>query len=110
MVTVVVGLISLALLTDRPKTARFLSVEEKDLIINRLKSERVGTTVLLDKMSKKKLIKGALNPITGASAVIFMFCSITIQGLAFFAPTLVQTLYPEVNILAPRRDSSADPV
>lgn len=44
IVTCALGLIAFLTLTDRPETARWLSQEEKDLAIARLKSERVATT------------------------------------------------------------------
>jgi sugar phosphate permease len=44
IVTVFVGLVGLFLLTDRPETARWLTQEEKDLAVARLKSERIVVT------------------------------------------------------------------
>ncbi|KAF5722316.1 tartrate transporter [Fusarium mundagurra] len=71
--TIGLGLIAFFTMTDRPSTARWLSEEEKDLAIARIKSERVGATeVLLE---------------TGAS------------GLAFFAPTIVRTIYPNHSVV-----------
>lgn len=82
-------------LTDRPETARWLTQEEKDLAISRLKSERVATTEVLDRMDFKKLIKGMTSPVTLSTAFIFLLDNITVQGLAFFAPTIVRTIYPD---------------
>ncbi|GKT70602.1 MFS transporter protein [Colletotrichum tofieldiae] len=96
VVTVAVGLLALVLLTDRPETARFLTPEEREIAIIRLRKERVGATVLLDKISKNKMIKGAINPVTATTSICFMFCSLSIQGLALFAPTLVRSIYPNV--------------
>ncbi len=81
-------------LTDRPETARWLTQEEKDLAISRLKSERVATTEVLDRMDFKKLLKGMSSPVTVSTAFIFLLDNITVQGLAFFAPTIVRTIYP----------------
>ena len=85
------------LLTDRPETARFLKPEEREIAINRLREERVGATVVLDKISKSKMIKGAINPVTATTSICFMFCSLSIQGLALFAPTIVRSIYPNVS-------------
>ena len=82
-------------LTDRPETARWLTQEEKDLAIARVKSERVATTEVLDRMDFKKLIKGMTSPVTLSTAFIFLLDNITVQGLAFFAPTIVRTIYPD---------------
>jgi MFS family permease len=98
IVTVVVGLLALAFLTDRPETARFLTPEEREVAINRLKDERTGNTVVLDKISKKKMLKGAINPVTATTSICFMFCTLSIQGLALFAPTIVRSIYPNVRL------------
>lgn len=95
IITIGLALIGFLTLTDRPASARWLTQEEKDLAIARVKCERVGTTVVLDKMDKKKLGRGILSPITLCTAFIFLLNNITVQGLAFFAPTIVKTIYKE---------------
>ena len=94
IITVGLALISFFTLTDRPETARWLSQEEKDLAIARVKSERVGATEVLDKIDTKKVLRGIFSPVTLAVAFIFLLDNITVQGLAFFAPTIVATIYP----------------
>ena len=94
IITICLALISFVTLTDRPATARWLNKEEKDLAIARVKSERVGTTVVLDKIDKIKIKRGILSPVTLSIAFIFLLNNITVQGLAFFAPTIVRTIYP----------------
>jgi MFS family permease len=94
IITCGLSLISFFTLTDRPATARWLNQEEKDLAIARIKSERVGTTEVLDKIDAKKTFRGILSPVTMATALIFLLDNITVQGLAFFAPTIVKTIYP----------------
>ena len=95
IITTCLGLIGFVTLTDRPESARWLSPEEKRLSEERVKSERVGQTKLLDKMDKRKLILGMWNPVVGTTALIFLFCNVTVQGLGFFLPTIVGTIYPE---------------
>lgn len=97
IITIGLALISFATLTDRPQTARWLTQEEKDLAIARVKSERVGTTVVLDKIDTKKLKRGILNPMTLSTALLFLFDNVTVQGLAFFLPTIVATIYPKAT-------------
>jgi sugar phosphate permease len=101
MIFAVEGVISIGLsvlsfftLTDRPATARWLSQAEKDMAIARVKSERVGQTAVLDGIDRKKLVRGINNPITLSTAMVFMLNNVTVQGLAFFAPTIVRTIYP----------------
>jgi sugar phosphate permease len=95
IITIGLSLISFFTLTDRPATARWLTQEEKELAIARVKSERVGTTEVLDGIDKTKLARGIFNPVTLSTACIFMLNNVTVQGLAFFAPTIVRTIYPE---------------
>ncbi|KAH8886571.1 MFS transporter [Thozetella sp. PMI_491] len=99
IVTVIIGLVALAFLADRPETARFLTEEEKTIAINRVRSERVGTSDVVDKLNFKKLWKGAANPVTAATAITFLLESITVQGLTFFAPTIVKTIFPQASVV-----------
>ncbi|KAL2149273.1 hypothetical protein VTH82DRAFT_8621 [Thermothelomyces myriococcoides] len=95
IITIGLSLIGFLTLTDRPETARWLTQEEKDLAIARVKSERVATTEVLDRMDTKKLIQGILNPVTLSTSFMFLLNNITVQGLAFFAPTIVRSIYPD---------------
>ncbi|WPH02756.1 Hypothetical protein R9X50_00562400 [Acrodontium crateriforme] len=100
VITIGLALIAFFTLTDRPATAKWLTQEEKDLAIARVKSERVGTTEVLDKLDKKKLLRGIFNPVTLGTAFIFLLNNITVQGLAFFAPTIVKTIYPHATVVS----------
>ncbi|KAM5383789.1 hypothetical protein ACJZ2D_001778 [Fusarium nematophilum] len=93
IITIGLSLISFFTLTDRPETARWLSQEEKDLAIARVKSERVGATQVLDKIDKTKLGRGLVSPVTLSTSFVFLLDNITVQGLAFFLPTIVRTIY-----------------
>ncbi|KAM7215226.1 MFS transporter-11 [Rhypophila decipiens] len=95
VITVGLSLISFVTLTDRPATAKWLTQEERDLAIARVKSERVGQTKVLDGIDKKKLWLGIMSPVTLSTSFIFLLNNITVQGLAFFAPTIVAGIYPE---------------
>jgi MFS family permease len=97
IITIGLALIGFATLTDRPETARWLTHDEKQLALNRLKSERVGATEVLDKMDKKKLVRGIWNPVVIATSWAFLLACITVQGLAFFAPDYHQDHLPTSN-------------
>lgn len=99
IVTCLLSLIAFFTLTDRPETAKWLSQEEKDLAIARVKSERVGQNQVLDKIDKKKTFRGIFNPVVLATSAIFLLDNITVQGLAFFAPTIVRTIYPTSTVV-----------
>jgi sugar phosphate permease len=100
IITCGLSLIAFFTLTDRPATARWLSEEEKDLAIARVKSERVGTTEVLDKLDVPKILRGILSPVTIGTAFVFLLDNITVQGLAFFAPTIVKTIYPKNTVVS----------
>lgn len=99
VVTICLGVIGFFTLTDRPETATWLSDEEKRLCEERIRSERPGQTKVLDKMDIKKLKLGMLNPITISTSFIFLFCNITVQGLGFFLPTIVRSIYEEKTVI-----------
>ncbi|KAF2834645.1 putative MFS transporter [Patellaria atrata CBS 101060] len=100
IITCGLALVSFLTLTDRPETAMWLSQDEKDLAIARIKSERVGASEVLDKIDTKKTMLGIFNPVTLATSFIFLLDNITVQGLAFFAPTIVRTIYPKNSIIS----------
>ncbi|OJJ36051.1 hypothetical protein ASPWEDRAFT_111974 [Aspergillus wentii DTO 134E9] len=99
IITIGLALIAFVSLTDRPETARWLSQEEKDLAVARVKSERVGTTEVLDKIDLTKTLRGIFSPVTLTTSFMFLLNNITVQGLAFFAPTIVKTIYPESSVI-----------
>src|SRR6186713_2983867 len=100
IITVGLSLIAFITLTDRPETARWLTQEEKDLAIARVKSERVATTEVLDELDRAKTLRGIFNPVTLVTSFIFLLDNITVQGLAFFAPTIVSTIYPHDSVIS----------
>lgn len=99
VITAGLGIIAFFTLTDRPATAWWLTQEEKDMAVARIKAERVGTTNELDKMNKTKLVRGIVNPITLSTSFIFLLVNITVQGIALFLPTIISTIYPDDTII-----------
>ncbi|CAG7924793.1 unnamed protein product [Penicillium olsonii] len=100
IVTIGIGVVAFFTLTDRPETAKWLSQEEKDLAVARVKSERVGTTEVLDKLDMAKTLRGIFSPVTITTSFVFLLNNITVQGLGFFAPTIVQTIYPDASVIS----------
>ncbi|KAL1878026.1 hypothetical protein VTK73DRAFT_8250 [Phialemonium thermophilum] len=98
IITIGLAVISFFTLTDSPATARWLTQEERDLAIARVKSERVAATELLDGMDWKKLLRGVMNPVTLSTAFVFLLNNVTVQGLAVFAPTIVKSIYPDKSV------------
>ncbi|KAG5983252.1 hypothetical protein E4U55_000476 [Claviceps digitariae] len=96
--TCVLAIISFFALPDRPETARWLSPREKDLALRRIKSERIGTTELVDQFSWKKIRLGIFNPVVLSTSCIFLLDCITVHGLSFFLPTIVKTIFPKNSV------------
>lgn len=99
IITIGLALIAFITLTDRPETARWLSEHERQLVSDRLKAERVGTTEVLDSMSSTKVLRGIINPVVLGTSWVFLLACITVQGLAFFAPTIIRTIYPKATVV-----------
>ncbi|KAH7401295.1 major facilitator superfamily domain-containing protein [Pyrenochaeta sp. MPI-SDFR-AT-0127] len=94
IITVAIGLLAFVTMTDRPETARWLTEAQKELAINRVKSERLAQSVLLDKIDMTKLKRGFTNPITLTTSFTFFLSNITVLGISFFLPTIIRTIYP----------------
>ncbi|KAI1482236.1 MFS general substrate transporter [Daldinia eschscholtzii] len=99
VITIGLSLISFITLTDRPETARWLTPEEKTLAIARVKSELLAQTVVLDKTDHKKVWLGFWNPVVLSTSFVFLLNNITVQGLAFFTPTIVANIYPQYTTI-----------
>jgi sugar phosphate permease len=95
IITAGVGIICYFIMTDRPATAKWLTEEEKELAIARIKTESIGATVVLDKMNKKGIFQGIFAPSTIIISIIFLLNNITVQGVAFFTPTIISSIYPK---------------
>lgn len=99
MVSIFLGIVAAVFLTDRPATARWLTPEEKDIVERRTMSERQSTNGHLDTWSPPKLWRGIKNPVVLVTAVVFCMGSFTSQGLQYFLPTIVITIFPEKSNL-----------
>ncbi|KAI5468105.1 major facilitator superfamily domain-containing protein [Mariannaea sp. PMI_226] len=95
IITIGLALITLATLTNSPESAFWLSVEEKKLAIDRVKSERIAQDAVIDKINWAKLKNGMLNPVTISTAFIFLLDNIVVLGISFFLPTIIRSIYPE---------------
>ncbi|KAJ4417860.1 hypothetical protein N0V82_005917 [Gnomoniopsis sp. IMI 355080] len=98
IITVGIGVLGLILLTDRPETARWLTSEEQRLAVDRIVAERVETKALLDKIDAVRLERGLTNPVVLGTAALFFMNTFTVQGLAFFLPTIVASIYPDASV------------
>lgn len=81
-----------------PQTATWLSEEERELALRRLRSERVNSDELVDKFNWTKLRRGIINPVVLPTACIFLLNSVIVQGASFSLPTLVATIFPTQSV------------
>lgn len=61
-ITMVIGIASFFIMTDRPEVATWLTEEEKALCAARIKADNVGSAVVLDSVKGKVWWSGFLNP------------------------------------------------
>ena len=92
--TVVVGIITLFLLTDRPEHARFLTAEERDWLASKLAGERkakeaVRTFTLWQAMRDPKVMLLALNYFGIVTASL---------GMLIFIPQIIKSLGQSSNM------------
>ncbi|WOO85294.1 putative transporter [Vanrija pseudolonga] len=99
IITCGISLIAFFTMPGHPATARFLSPFERELAMARVKAENVGSTKVVDKFDRKKLLRGIINPNTLAVSWMFLFVNITVQGIAFFTPTIIATIYPHASTI-----------
>ena len=96
--TCLLGIGSWFVMPNDPQTAMWLSEEERELALRRLRSERVNADELVDKFNWTKLRRGIVNPVVLPAAWIFLLNSIIVQGASFFLPTLVATIFPTQSV------------
>ncbi|EMS24265.1 hypothetical protein NBRC10512_000898 [Rhodotorula toruloides] len=89
-----IAIISWFVLADRPEVCGWLTAEEKALAEARIKIDNVGSTVVVDKIHWKAVWAGILNPVTIASSIIFLFDNTVVQGVGFYLPTIIKSIYP----------------
>ncbi|GAA5820599.1 hypothetical protein JCM3770_007171 [Rhodotorula araucariae] len=99
LITMALGVTAYFVLPDSPSKARFLTPEERVLAVTRIKSENVGSTALLDQVHSK-VVKGAiLNPTTLSMALFFCLANIPVQGMGFFLPSILRSIYPSASTI-----------
>jgi MFS family permease len=99
IITIGLAVIGYFTLTNSIESAKWLTEDEKYMATARLKTEMVGQTVLVDKANSKAVIRGIFAPTSIFCALMFLLDNITVQGVAFFLPTIVKTLYPKETVI-----------
>lgn len=55
--------------------------------------------MVLDKIDKKKLVRGITSPVTLSTSFVFLLNNITVQSFAFFLPSVVKTIYGKETVV-----------
>ncbi|GAA6059481.1 hypothetical protein JCM10212_002224 [Sporobolomyces blumeae] len=100
LITMGIAVISWFCLSDDPEKARWLTPEERALAAARLKVDNVGRHKIVDSLSTTAMVRGMSNPTTLITSLIFLLDNITVQGLGFFLPTVIKTLFPGKTTIA----------
>jgi ACS family tartrate transporter-like MFS transporter len=85
---ILLGVIVLVYLTDRPETADWLSSTEKDWLVSTLAAERT----LRDGALPVGILATLTNPTIWHLGIIFLFSAIGFYGYSFWAPLVVKSL------------------
>ena len=85
---ILLGVIVLVYLTDRPETADWLSSAEKDWLMSRLAAERSSREGAVS----VSVFTALMNPTIWHLGVIFLFAAIGFYGYSFWAPLVVKSL------------------
>ena len=85
---ILLGVIVLVYLPDRPETADWLSSAEKDWLVSRLAAERTSR----DGALPVGIFAALTNPTIWHLGIIFLFAAIGFYGYSFWAPLVVKSL------------------
>jgi ACS family tartrate transporter-like MFS transporter len=85
---ILLGAIVLIYLPDRPETANWLSLAERDWLVSRLAAERTGYNGVLP----HGILAALTNRTIWQLGIIFLFAAIGFYGYSFWAPLVVKSL------------------
>ena len=85
---ILLGVIVLVYLPDRPETADWLSSGEKDWLVSRLAAERTA----YNRAFPTGIFAALTNPTIWHLGIIFLFAAIGFYGYSFWAPLVVKSL------------------
>ncbi|GAA5837014.1 hypothetical protein JCM11251_004474 [Rhodosporidiobolus azoricus] len=97
LITMGLGVLAWFLLPDSPSKARFLTPEQRILAVARIKSENVGSTELLDSVHQSVVRQAMFNPTTLTMVLYFLLANLPVQGLGFFLPSILRSIYPDIS-------------
>ncbi|MFZ4984260.1 MAG: MFS transporter [Blastocatellia bacterium] len=86
--SVILGVMTIYVLTDRPQQARWLPEDEKNWIVNELARERAAKLASKNATVLQGLITAFKTPQTYLLALIYLFVVTGYYGLTFFLPSI----------------------
>jgi MFS transporter, ACS family, tartrate transporter len=86
--TVILGLITFFVLTDRPSQARFLTEEEKSWLVAKLASERSAK----EAVKKFSFLEGLYNPKVLLLSLNYFGIVVASLGILFFVPQMIKSI------------------
>jgi ACS family tartrate transporter-like MFS transporter len=92
--TIVIGVMTLFVLTDRPEHAKFLTVEEKTWLAGKLASERKAK----EAVRKFTLLEGMFNPKVLLLALNYFGIVVASLGMLIFIPQIIKSLGDFTNM------------
>ncbi|POY71126.1 hypothetical protein BMF94_5883 [Rhodotorula taiwanensis] len=99
IISMVVAIVSWFLISDRPSVCKWLTPEERELAEFRLVAENVGQHEAVDRMHSKAVWSGIFNVNTMVVSLIFLFDNCVVQGVGFFLPTIIKSIYPGETVI-----------
>ncbi len=93
--TVIIGLVTLLVLTDRPEQATFLTREEKDWLAGKLASERSAK----EKARKFSFVEAFFNPKVLLLSLNYFGIVTASLGMLFFIPQMIKSLGVTNNMM-----------
>ena len=82
---IVLGVVVLFYLTERPEVAAWLTPDERESIISELRTERSGT-------NPTAITAGLMSPAVWRLGVIFLLAAIGFYGYSFWSPLVIKSL------------------
>ncbi|KAI2462844.1 MFS general substrate transporter [Annulohypoxylon bovei var. microspora] len=86
--TVLIGIVAFFCITDFPREAKWLSPEERAFLLNKIKANESSMTLV----TLKDVFAFLRTPKAWLGAIMYFSLLVTAYSLAYFTPTIVQTL------------------
>ena len=93
--TLLIGIVTLFVLTDRPEQAKFLTAEEKNWLSTKLASERTAK----EAVQKYSMLQGMFDPKVLLLALNYFGIVVASLGILFFVPQIIKSIGVTSNMM-----------